>query len=107
MNKKLIIVFYKSLLEEEEGPRYYLWVKMNEINSGYHIYIPTAEPLNGVTWDLVGYNRRYYTDGIITDTDIKRIEVLQNTIIHDAEVFQMNSDKRNSIRQKRIYISNR
>ena len=84
------MVLFKKRYEKTEKFEYLLKVETNDISNINDFNITTFEPKYGITLDFVGYNDDYYVGGIITDTEIKDIQVLYNAEKHDAEIFKIN-----------------
>ncbi|RYG71286.1 hypothetical protein EU245_14555 [Lentibacillus lipolyticus] len=67
----------------------YLAIALDEPHLDIFLTIPSLNPTNGITMDYLGNSEYNYFGGIITDKNIKKVQVLQDTKVHKANIFKM------------------
>ncbi|WP_156289493.1 hypothetical protein [Oceanobacillus salinisoli] len=84
------VILYGS--EVDNQIKNYLLVASVNPNFEVTLTIPSLDPANGINMDYKGYNEYNYFGGIITDKEIKNVQVLQNAKVHKANIFKVEDD---------------
>ncbi|MBP1970934.1 hypothetical protein J2Z83_003070 [Virgibacillus natechei] len=90
IEERKYVILYKS----EVGGQIenHLLVVSDKPNFKAFLTVPSLNPTNGITMDYIGDAEYNYFGGIITDKEVKKVQVLQNEKVHEANIFKVDED---------------